>query len=189
MVLFSLLVIRYDETMVSNGSFAPSGPQPVQELVQHHGGNNLIPSQISPRMASPLISSPQQMMVMSPSQPANIVTSSRLPSGVVTTQQPIVTPRQSPVVLSARNPGQVFNGGQTMTTAPTPVNPVQPVVAVANQVYLTSLLILKAIQRWVNFKKNLLRMIFARLDELTRSSSWKHEIFIEEEKLKTCAFS
>ena len=123
--------------MLNNGSFAASGSQSVQDLVQHNGGggSNLMTSQISPRMASPMISSPQQMMALSPSQPQTIMTSSRLPSAGVT-PQPTAPPRQSPVVLSARNPGQVFTGGQIVTASPSLVNPVQS-VPVANLVKIT----------------------------------------------------
>ena len=120
--------------MLNNGSFAASGSQSVQDLVQHNGGggSNLMTSQISPRMASPMISSPQQMMALSPSQPQTIMTSSRLPSA-----QPTAPPRQSPVVLSARNPGQVFSGGQIVTASPSLVNTAQT-VPVANLVKIIS---------------------------------------------------
>ena len=96
--VFQLTVLCLDDSLLNNGMFPPpTGSQPIldppqlQVVTQNH-------------IVSPLMTSPQQMVASPASQPQ-----------VMTSQQTVV-PRQSPVVLSARNPVHVFNGNQGVTS-------------------------------------------------------------------------
>jgi hypothetical protein len=106
---------------MTNTTYAVSETQQVQEPVQHHGGS-MVASQISPRLASPMISSPQQLVTAT-----TTVTLSARP-------WPSDATRQSSIVLVPRTSEQVYNGGQIVTTCSSPAMPTQTTTLQSNQV-------------------------------------------------------
>lgn len=118
-------VLCLDDSLLKNGSFTPSaGPQPIPEPVQvQYQATAIAVSQnqvISPRMVQAMIGSPQPMVTSPVSHPQYM------------TSHQTVTPRQSPVVLTARNPSHVFNGNPA--TATTSAKPIQTSTLSSNQV-------------------------------------------------------